>query len=235
MPGSIAPSHGPSEGEASAPTPVPWDIPGVSADHAEFQGHVEAAVNLYKLCVVQTFGGPVQYLEVKLADKSALMDFQDFLWHTWPLQAECEYCLELLLPAVAAADVGRSTPSRVHIAMLAYGRAASFKPPPAAYASTLLAEHVLHDGFLTASEPLQVKVLEVSSGPAPWQDSAHGMPVPPFSLGYVKGMLRGATAMALLHCLWESGNVDERLRNLPAFKASFEGVCPPSHTCHCAR
>ena len=173
----------------------------VGEEAAELQGHVEAALNLYKLSVIQTFGGPAQYLQVKLKDTTALQDFRDFLWHTWPLQAQWTYCLELPLPAIPLAALGATCPTRVHVAALAFSSLASFKPPPTAYASTLLAEHVLLDGFLTAQGPLQVKSLDIAALPAPWQQQASGMPLPPFSLGYVKGMLRGVTALALLHTL----------------------------------
>ena len=131
------------------------------------------------------------------------------------------------MPAIPLAALGATCPTRVHVAALAFSSLASFKPPPTAYASTLLAEHVLLDGFLTAQEPLQVKSLDIAALPAPWQQQASGMPLPPFSLEYVKGMLRGVTALALLHTLWESGNVDERLKNLPAFTASLQCIFGP--------
>ena len=85
MPSSSAPSLEASDGAPSAATPVPWQTADVGEEAAELQGHVEAALNLYKLSVIQTFGGPAQYLQVKLKDPTALQDFLDFLWHTWPL------------------------------------------------------------------------------------------------------------------------------------------------------
>lgn len=49
---------------------------------------------------------------------------------------------------------------------------------------------------------------------APWKDEANGMPTQPFSLGYVKGMLRASTALVSLHLFWEDGNGEALLMEM---------------------
>ena len=81
----------------------------------------------------------------------------------------------------------------------------------------------MQDGFLTAMEPLLVKHLaERPDVPVPWKSEAAGIPLPPFSLGYVKGSLRCATLMALLLLLWEEGG--PALQAFPKFMASLKGI-----------
>ena len=69
---------------------------------------------------------------------------------------------------------------------------------------------ILHEGFRTGDEPLHVKHMPAAAVkgeelPSPWAASAAGMPLPPFTLAFVKGFLRASTGLALLHLFYETG------------------------------
>ncbi|CAJ1446520.1 unnamed protein product [Effrenium voratum] len=90
--------------------------------------------------------------------------------------------------------------------MLGYMALCTLKPMPSAHSARLLVQHLLMDGFVTSSQPLQIKhVTPDVLLTEPWAAAANGLPIHPFSLGYVKGMLRGSTILALLYMFWQDG------------------------------
>ena len=216
MPSSSAPSLEASDGAPSAATPVPWQMADVGEEAAELQGHVEAALNLYKLSVIQTFGGPAQYLQVKLKDTTALQDFRDFLWHTWPLQAQWTYCLELPLPAIrcpwrnvpdsgACSSVGLQQPGFLQAAthglrFHAPGRArpARWLPDGAGAVASQISRHRCAPSAVAASQWDATTSLlpRVCQGHVAWSDG-------PSPLAHALGVRqrgRAAEELACLHC-----------------------------------
>ena len=125
------------------------------------------------------------------------------------------------LPTVDMNRRGDTLPSKIHIAMLGFMPCCTLKPPPSAHTSLEAAEHFLTCGFLTNEKPLLVKHLhqeENLSVEVPWKQEATGMPVPVFGLGFVKGMLRASTALALLHMFWTDRESAALLATFPVFR-----------------
>lgn len=218
---------GSSTGEVSAPTPTAWQLPEPEADEVVLKQNVEMALKWFKTSVVETWGGPAQYLQVKLAEKSAQEAFLNFLWDKFPFKDDHLYNLEQPLPPVQADALGDSTACKVHVAMLAFSNKASLKPFPSGHAALLLAETILHEGFRTGDEPLHVKHMPAAAVkgeelPSPWAASAAGMPLPPFTLAFVKGFLRASTGLALLHLFYETGQ--DFLTLFPCLGETFSTV-----------
>ena len=95
----------------------------------------------------------------------------------------------------------------VPVAALGFEADCSLKPPPSVYVFKALASQLYKDGFVTVSEPL---VVVQSRDPqmyylnkTPWHSAA--VPISAFSLGYVKGMARVTSLLAMLHCLHKRG------------------------------
>ena len=91
-------------------------------------------------------------------------------------------------------------------------------------ASGLLVQHILNEGFDTG-KPLLVKhVTPCDVMESPWASFVSGAPLPPFGLGYVKGMLRATTCLALLHLFWADGKGTALLRTFSKIKESCEVI-----------
>ncbi|CAK9020813.1 Uncharacterized protein SCF082_LOCUS15069 [Durusdinium trenchii] len=206
----------------SAPTPTPWELPPVDADVEGFKNSMEKVLHAFKCSVIETWGGPSQYLQAKLPNATAKQDFVDWLWAAFPLSETCVYSLEDPLHAVSPNNLGEMAPLRVHVASLGFGSRCSFKPDPSGHASLLLLEHILQDGFLTGGQPLLVRhIADKEPLFAPWAKLSSGMPLTPFSLGYVKGALRATTLLAFLHLVWE----DESLLGLfPQIRSTVTAI-----------
>ena len=206
---------------SSAPTPVQWELPAPDPSHAKFKDQVDFVVDTYKATVLEKHLGPMQYLETKLQETSSREAFVAWLWQAFPLDPSKAYNLESPFPSVDIQKLGDSLPCKTHISMLGFDAPCSLKPPPAAHSSLELAQHILNDGFRTSGKPLLVKHIQpVTALEAPWKDEANGMPVEPLSLGYVKGMLRATTCLALLHLFWEDGNGEALLNTFQVFRES---------------
>lgn len=213
---------------SSAGTPVPWEVALADPSDAKFKDQVELAVQAYQEHVLEKHGGPMQYLIAHLqsSDAQPRESFLAWLWATFPLEGDKHYQLEHPFPAVTMEKRGETLPCKAHIAMLGFNEECSLKPPPSAHASLQLVHHVLNEGFQTSGKPLLVKHVDQGSlvMTSPWASEAMGMPVAPFSLGYVKGMLRASTALALLHMFWHHGQADALLQTFRALKESCSTV-----------
>ena len=210
---------------SSAPTPVPWDIPPALDEGAvRFKDQVELATQALQSQVLDLHGGPMQYLEAKLQDVEQKRDFVTWLWGTFPSDESKEYALDSPIPSVDLKRRAETLPSRVHVSMLGFCGLCTLKPPPSAHASGLLVQRILNEGFDTG-KPLLVKhVTPCDVMESPWASFTSGMPIPPFGLGYVKGMLRATTCLALLHLFWADGKGTALLRTFSKFKESCEVI-----------
>ena len=100
-------------GVPSAATPVAWELPEPLPAAQAFQEQADRVLLAYKCSVLETFGGPAQYVKVKLDEKSVREDFLDWLWVSFPLAPDTLYALEAPLPACAPGMEGPS--SRSHL------------------------------------------------------------------------------------------------------------------------
>ena len=217
-----------SDPGSSLATPVPWEIKPVDPSEVKFKDRVEVVTSSFHKNVLEACGGPAQYLEKKLSGQAAQDSFLSWLWKEFPLRSDKLYNLDTPLPTVNFKERAESLPSKVHIGTLGFMMACSLKPPPSSHAAHTLCQHLLTEGFLSSDKPLLVKHLhdsEILAGlSAPWSKEACGQPLAAFSLGYVKGMLRASTVLALLHLFWEDGNGSSLLAAFPTFKESCEVV-----------
>ena len=212
---------------SSAQTPVPWEMPAPEPADSVFKEKVAVVLQGFKASVLEAHGGPVQYLQTQLSDPADAEQFGLWLWNEFPLRGDRVYNLAAPLPSVEMNKRGDSLPCKVHIAMLGFSTACSIKPPPSAHTSLELAEHLLNEGFLTSEKPLLVKHLDpqdLLSLESPWKTEANGMPIAPFGLGFVKGMLRASTALALLHMFWADSESAALLATFPAFRETLGTV-----------
>ena len=144
-------------------------------------------------------GGPCQYLE-----KVEKVEFGLWLWHTFPESDLHMYHYRANLPEISEEDVANTFPTVVHVAALGFDKLCSMKPPPGQSHSLELLEQYLIDGFdTTGAETGPLLVLQHALAPMNlpdlWNDKIAGQALPPFSLGYLKGMARSSTLMFLLH------------------------------------
>lgn len=151
--------------------------------------------------VLDKAGGPVQYLSTVNMD-----EFGDWLWDTFPEQDDVLYHHKAKLPPVLEAEIAECVPLVIHVAALGCDQTCSLKPPPGKALCLQLAEQFLIEGFLTNtthSGPLLVLERTVPAskpGPLLWQCADDDLR--PFSLGYLKGMARASSLLALLHRLF---------------------------------
>ena len=129
------------------------------------------------------------------------------------------------MPSAEEGQLGEQAPCKAHISMLGYSAMCTLKPMPSAHSARLLVQHLLMDGFVTSSQPLQIKhITPENLLTPPWVAVANGLPIHPFSLGYVKGMLRGSTILALLHMFWQDGQGLQLLEMFDKLKASCQAI-----------
>ena len=158
----------------------------------------------------QKYGGPVQYLSHMLPDIASHDAFLKYLVDKFP-EVESQYYTSCAhLPPITNDDLATTTPVCVHVSVLGFDMSCSMKPPPGQSRTMGVMEQIVVDGFRTSEEPLLV----VQSRPSativrvdpPWQSSEPGQsPIAPFSVGYMKGMLRASTLLAMLHWCMQNG------------------------------
>ena len=189
--------------------------PDAALPHDEDPGRLRGAFE----AVCNNYGGPQQFLKARLGSKEAQIKFAKQLRATLPPVMDKTYCHDWPLPAIREEDMASTPALVVHLSVLGYDLACTTKHPPLAETCRKIMEEVLVDGFVTASEPLKVMSLgthDVDFLPssseghlhAAWQDQAATVPdmtIPSASLGYVKGMARATTILALLYILIEDG------------------------------
>ena len=217
---------------SSEPTPVPFKLAEPDETETAFKDSMEHVLKAFDSEVLEPYGGPAQYLQHKLADPSEQTAFLQWLWGTFPLQEDKLYNLENPMPSAEESQLGDQAPCKAHISMLGYMALCTLKPMPSAHSARLLVQHLLMDGFVTSSQPLQIKhVTPDVLLTAPWAAAANGLPIHPFSLGYVKGMLRGSTILALLYMFWQDGQGLQLLETFSNLRTSC-GVVYVHHIKH---
>ena len=171
----------------------PWSgPPPLSAFKAQREKEVD---EINRRC-----GGPAPYLQ--RLGQPELDDFAKYLWEEFPEKDDVVYHHDDPIPSVKEDDLGSEVPVTVHVASLGFSPDCSLKPAPGADLFSQLSAQILQDGFVTAGDPLLVVQ---SRGPANstkvaqlWSGDT-GQPLGTFSVGYLKGMARATTALALLH------------------------------------
>ena len=217
---------------SSEPTPVPFKLAEPDETETACKDAMEHVLKAFDSEVLEPCGGPAQYLQHKLADPSEQTAFLQWLWGTFPLQEDKLYNLENPMPSAEESQLGDQAPCKAHISMLGYMALCTLKPMPSAHSARLLVQHLLMDGFVTSSQPLQIKhVTPDVLLTAPWAAAANGLPIHPFSLGYVKGMLRGSTILALLYMFWQDGQGLQLLETFSNLRTSC-GVVYVHHIKH---
>ena len=154
-------------------------------------------------------GGPAQYLASQLPSQKLR---EEFLWHLMEKYPEADthfYTTCAQLPPVQMDDLGSTTPLCVHVGVLGFDLTCSMKPPPGHQRTMALVEQMVVDGFSTNSDPLLVvqsrEIADDVKVLAPWVSSDRKQePVTPFSVGYLKGMLRACTVLAMVHWCWKN-------------------------------
>ena len=151
------------------------------------------------------YGGPGHYLEEMLAYPALVNDFAWHLWTYFPEMDDTAYHHAKRLEPTTEKDWATTNPHCLHLSSLGFSRCCSLKPLPGNDVFLLLVEQYLADGFCTNSEPLLV-VQSCSPGNSEWKTFCGGPdPLPSFSLGYVLGMARVTSLLALLHSCWKAG------------------------------
>ena len=109
--------------------------------------------------------------------------FANHLWTKYTEKGDVLYSHGKNLPSVKESETSTVNPLIVHLVALGFDQLASFKPGPGSKLFKLLLEHILKDGFVTASEPLLVvQSRDPSTLPSVaivWED---GSDLPTFSL-----------------------------------------------------
>ena len=158
----------------------------------------------------KAFGGPVQYLAHEVPSVGHHGLFLEHLRNEYPESDQHYYTSCAQLPPVHNDDLGTTPALCVHAGVLGFDKSCSMKPPPG-YARTMgLTEQIVVDGFCTSAEPLLIvqsrAEADIVKVPAPWESSDKGLePIVPFSVGYMKGMLRASVMLALVHWCWKNG------------------------------
>lgn len=183
----LAPSERPSEGWAE-----PTDLVSSLED---FKAHVKEDLR------GAVTDGPVGYLQSKLASMEQRKEFADYLVRALPEKMDVGYTYGEITP-VPEAEMGNALPVAMHVAMLGFEPDCTLKTVPGHGSFTELIDQFLMDGFVTSSEPLLVVFSRdperFAGNPIPWDQGGPGI-LPAFSVGYLKGMSRAASVMALLH------------------------------------
>lgn len=170
-----------------------------NSDMEEFK--VKMYSEMKKMC--EDFGGPAQFLQsLAVGDKQS---FMEHLWESFPERDDLLYSREDRLPTCQEKDLGQQLPVIVHVSALGFSPDCSLKPMPGSELCLQLAEQYLADGFCTAGEPLFVAHPLSAGIPAPWAGERAGPCLSAFSLGYIKGMARATTLLAMLCKAWQLG------------------------------
>ena len=171
------------------PEPMPPSL-------AAFKSKMEEEV----LQINKSHGGPAQYLQsLSQGEKD---EFAQYLWTEFPERDDLLYHTSATIPSVSDAELSAAVPVTVHIASLGFSADCSLKPAPGADISVQLAAQILQDGFVTVGEPLLVVQ---SQDPANYKNNVQlwgndkTLSLGTFSLGYLKGMARVSSALALLY------------------------------------
>ena len=135
-------------------------------------------------------GGPVQYLKARYAGPKEKQEFADAVLEKFSPDPTVTY--------TEAGPIPDNTASNhyilLHPTKFEFSDDASLKSLPEVNTSLRLAEEILVGGFLSHSEPVQIKVL--------FPDAAA---LAIHSVGYVKGQARVCTLIALMSHIMDSG------------------------------
>ena len=140
----------------------------------------------------------MQYLE-KLSETDRIQ-FAQYLHDTFAEENDRAYHTDARIPPTTESEMGSVPPVLVRIFCLGFERDCSLKPPAGRTLFSQLIEQILLDGFVSSSEP--VLVLQSRSAD-PKLPQFCGLAT--FSLGYLTGVARASSLLALLHVIFKSG------------------------------
>ena len=150
--------------------------------------------------MVERHGGPRQYLCDRYANLEELAKFLDAMKHILPLREDTQYHTNKTLHTVASERVLQDHKAMIfHISSFSFQKQSSVKPDPEALTCIKICERLVHEGFLSAEEPLWVAPLAGIDPPN--LHSVHGSSadtLPPMSVGYIKGSARMNTLLTIL-------------------------------------
>ena len=168
----------------------------------------------------KTHGGPVQYLKTMLPDLPSQSDFAQYLWNYFPESDEHFYTTTHMLPPVSGDNLAEA-PLCVHVAVLGFHTTCSLKPPPGSAKTIAMAEQYVVDGFCSQGDPVLVvqsrRPDDIMPVDPPWTSKC-SHPITPFSVGYMKGMCRATTLIAMIHWCWKAG-VDLKVEHPILYKS----------------
>ncbi|CAK9094168.1 unnamed protein product [Durusdinium trenchii] len=151
--------------------------------------------------VLNKFGSTGQFLRNRFASTSDAKEFMNYLYDV----AEPDvyrHCLKHPLPTVTLDKLDRSEVQCLPLAAFSFHSECSVKPDSDQTLALSLARLILKQGFCSSEEPLLCthKGDLISSStlcllPPPWEVLG---PLPPFSVGYVKGKARMHTLLTIL-------------------------------------
>ena len=152
-------------------------------------------------------GGPMQFLTRVLPNKESKAAFAEWLLQEFPIHDNKEVWSEKAdaLPRITKTDF------LLHVSQLGFDRDCSTKPPPFKKISRDLIAEYASSGFVTRGDALELD---------PTLHTTEGSPY--FRVGYVKGMARSCTLLALLFGHYKGG-ID--LKTWPEHQTVIDITC----------
>jgi hypothetical protein len=188
----------------SALSSTSWAVPQLG--DAVIGSATPAFIELFQkqmVALVDAHGGPAQYLRKVMVTIQSQNVFTEWLLDTFPEAVDAHYHYEQRIPTVSEPDLAMTPPTIIHVASFGWSMDCSLRPYPTRELFLALSELILQDGFCTSGEPLLVnqpqELFEVDGRVDPWKASAPLGSLKPHSVGYVKGMGRLITLLAMLH------------------------------------
>lgn len=163
-------------------------------------------------------GGPYQFLHHQMPDIEKRNGFVHWLFDMFKLQDDVPYHKSSIIPACDPEVIGQQPPRCFHIAAFGFDSECTSKSAPFEDVCTDIMEEILKDGFVTSGDPLIVQQpVEYMNGELKldvlWKPDEQGVSVlHTQSLGYIKGMARVSTILALLYTCWDK-NYDIEARH----------------------
>jgi hypothetical protein len=153
----------------------------------------------------KNFGGPLQYLMHLYDTKEKREEFGKMLYKEFPFEAGVNYHITENVPVSSATN---HVPLVMHMSVFNLTSSASLKMAPGATLAMQLTNEIVTDGCVTIGDPLRVWVMAKNDWvPAPWQVKTVVDQVVTYSpedalgcnsIGYIKGMARTSTLLAIL-------------------------------------
>jgi len=173
--------------------------PQQSKTKADFVTYMIGAVS----GALKNYGSVGAFLRQRFQDPGSKQEFLNAI-NSLVNMEQTNFALNSDLPVSKPDLIGAEAPLRLHLACFSFSVLASQKGEPEDGVVKMLAEQILHDGFVSSGDPLFVScpaelLAEVSQDKlkAPWMTNV-GNPLHPFSIGYVKGQARILTLLTIL-------------------------------------